>query len=895
MSRTQAEIQEIEFSLRQPKEIKRKPAIKHVISLMTAGRDVSALFSPLLSCLNTKDIEIKKLIYLYLMHYAKSKPSLVEQALQFIVVDVNDQNPLVRALALRTMASIRVEKFTTFLIEPLKEGLKDKDPYVRKTAVLAVAKLFDINPELVKKHGFVDRLTKLLSDSNSMVVSNTVATLMEISNASPEPVFQVTKENEKYITSAINESTEWGQVFLLESLMEYQPPSPKEAEKIIDRVVPRLSHKNSAVVLSSVRLILKMFTFIEEKEIILQFARKMAPSLVSLMDNNPEVQYVALRNINLFVQRFPKLLIKDAKVFFCKYKDPVYIKMEKVDILVMLATNSNINELLIEFTEYAKEVDVDFVRKSVNAIGKCAIKLSKAAQACVKVLIELVKTKINYIVQEVIIVVRDIFRRYPNQYESIIGVLCENLQSLDQPEAKASMVWIIGEYSDRIDNADELLKAFLFNFHEEDPEVQLQLLTSSVKLFLSKPDEGQEILEQVLSTATNESDNPDLRDRAFMYFRLVDAGFEEANNIILGEKPLIDTISFKYDSKLLGKLLSQISTLSSVFHKLPETFISGAKVFAQEDDDNSNDEDDGGILQVQEKEKEKKIEREKKNEMETQQIGQLINFADSQPPPIVKTKSIPQQRNDSPDQEMFEMEIAQRNDEVIVDKEEIIDEERGKGMIVSAAFRRREQQIYFDLTISNRTSYPFGKLAMVFNKNLFGMKPNAQVPITGIMPGQTTECSVVCPIIQSHKLPANEATLEVQIAIKNFEVFYTQCTSPMNIFFTEDGKIEKRNFLNHWKAISDDDERIKEIQGLSETNPDILKMKLANLNIFFIAKRQEGSIDILYFSLKLVNSVIFLIELSIDQENQSCQLATRSQDTSLIPLFEEFMERFLTD
>lgn len=47
-------------------------------------------------------------------------------------------------------------------------------------------------------------------------------------------------------------------------------------------------------------------------------------------------------------------------------------------------------------------------------------------------------------------------RRYPNKYESIIGTLCDSLESLDEPEAKASMIWIIGEYAERIDNAGAL-------------------------------------------------------------------------------------------------------------------------------------------------------------------------------------------------------------------------------------------------------------------------------------------------------------------------------------------------------------------------------------------------------------------------------------------------------
>lgn len=71
-------------------------------------------------------------------------------------------------------------------------------------------------------------------------------------------------------------------------------------------------------------------------------------------------------------------------------------------------------QVLLEFKEYATEVDVDFVRKAVRAIGRCAIKLERAAERCITVLLELIKIKVNYVVQEAIIVIKDIFRRYPN-------------------------------------------------------------------------------------------------------------------------------------------------------------------------------------------------------------------------------------------------------------------------------------------------------------------------------------------------------------------------------------------------------------------------------------------------------------------------------------------------
>lgn len=95
---------------------------------------------------------------------------------------------------------------------------------------------------------------------------------------------------------------------------------------------------------------------------------------------------MALRNISLVVQKRPNLLAQKIKVFFCKYNDPIYVKKEKLEILVKLASDRNIDQVLLELKEYASEVDVDFVRKAVRTIGRCAIKLERAAERCIKVM-----------------------------------------------------------------------------------------------------------------------------------------------------------------------------------------------------------------------------------------------------------------------------------------------------------------------------------------------------------------------------------------------------------------------------------------------------------------------------------------------------------------------------
>lgn len=235
--------------------------------------------------------------------------------------------------------------------------------------------------------------------------------------------------------------------------------------------------------------------------------------LVTLLSSGSEVQYVGLRNILLIIQRRPAILQNEVKVFFCKYNDPIYVKLAKLEIMYRLTREENVSEVLAELKEYASEVDVDFVRKAVRSIGRLAIKIAPAADECINTLLGLMHTKISYVVQEAIVVIKDIFRRYPNQYESIIGTLCENLDVLDEPEAKAAMIWIVGQYADRINNSEELLEDFAFTFKEEPAEVQLALLTAVVKLFIRRPTVAQELLPKVLKLATEEAENPDLRDR----------------------------------------------------------------------------------------------------------------------------------------------------------------------------------------------------------------------------------------------------------------------------------------------------------------------------------------------------------------------------------------------
>src|SRR5271155_4958824 len=93
---------------------------------------------------------------------------------------MSDPNPLIRALALRTVSYIHVKEFVDGTATPLKKLMNDNDPYVRKTSAFCVAKLYDHNKNLVEQSDLIEKLNRMLKDENPTVVASALAALMDI-------------------------------------------------------------------------------------------------------------------------------------------------------------------------------------------------------------------------------------------------------------------------------------------------------------------------------------------------------------------------------------------------------------------------------------------------------------------------------------------------------------------------------------------------------------------------------------------------------------------------------------------------------------------------------------------------------------------------------------------
>ena len=109
--------------------------------MVSKGRDVSFLFPDVVKNVICKNLEVKKLVYHYLVHYAESEPEASLLSINSFQKDLNDSNQVIRAAALKVLSSIRVRVITQIIVLSVQKCISDFSPFVRKAACHAVTKI----------------------------------------------------------------------------------------------------------------------------------------------------------------------------------------------------------------------------------------------------------------------------------------------------------------------------------------------------------------------------------------------------------------------------------------------------------------------------------------------------------------------------------------------------------------------------------------------------------------------------------------------------------------------------------------------------------------------------------------------------------------------------------
>ena len=929
---------ELQEGLNSMKLSKQKDSMKQIIASMTIGKDVSKLFPDVVKLIRTKNIELKKLVYLYLINYARVKPDLIFLAVAAFHSDAKEgANPLIRGLAIRTMGCIRVPEIVSYLCETLSSCIGDKDAYVRKTAAMCVSKLYQTSPQQVRENGFINILHDCLEDENPIVVANAMSALSEISILSGVNQLKIKSKNLKNILNSLSKANEWGQVQILDALIYYNPKKSSHAEEVIEGVMPRLSHVNQSVVMSTIKVILKFMDLIDDIEKIKTYCKKLTNSIMSILISYPEIQYVLLRALHAIVLKRPILLEKEFKYFYVQYNDPIYIKLEKADILYKLCNKKNYELIIKEFTSYAlTETYPELIRKSIKYIGYIGYKFESSYELCVNCISKIIDNNNEDAIPECIIVARDLMRKYKSTALNLIKkITLDLINSISDLNAKSAALYIIGEFCEQIPKSTEIISYFVENFSnvEMNSKIRLQILNSTVKNFLTKPDEGEELVKICLQKGTEESENPDIRDRAYIYWRLLSLDPNIAKEMACSEKPAFKFIeNDEFDVDTIDDMINNMTNVSACYFKKEKDIINEEDMVVDEEarKEKAEKEQKEGIKPKKEKKKKKK---KKKKDTEEEQINEadLIGLGGEEE---IHTDN----KNKDNEANINIINNNLNNDIFGIFNNPNINNQNANNLNASAHISLPESSLFGlnDIITQNTQPpknifddadlYPTTKLTPCYNQDniiIYSQFQRAngllQLGLYFVEGGKNnTTCNLtlnknsfglVCAPFSEirdnvslfpmknnqnnadRKPPNNpfiiNAVLQYDNKVLNIKLVMNIC-----VLYMENLKLVGQPFVEFYTKNNGQEFNNKIYSYDKYNNEEDIKNELERINILFSAKQGKENPPKNYFSANILGSMPFLVEMYID--NGIANIKIIANNPSVVPLIKESIDYALS-
>lgn len=474
-------------------------------------------FSSVVKNVASSNLEIKKLVYIYLTHHAEQDPDMTLLSINTIQKSLSDSNPQVRALALRTMSNIRVPVISQIVSLAIKKGVGDMSPYVRRAAALAIPKCYRLDPGQLPQ--LEDYLSALLADKQYYVAGAAVTAFMEVC---PERLDLIHKHYRSLIKKVVD-MDEWSQLSTLKLMTIYarrcfprrtKPvqsgsrsadlqdfygetgPSPSsdtelvpvvdpDLELFLNAIKPLLQSRNSGVVVAVASVYSAVGT-----PAYLQHA--IGP-LIALLRGPQDIQQIALFNIVSICLDTPASFVRYASHFLIRATDshPVWqLKLELQTLIFPHAPPATKSLILNELEHFSRGTDKVLVREAVRAIGRCAQSDAKTAPRCLRLLLGQISSLDGTLAAESLTVIRHLIQQDPAAHGTTTVVrLARNLDSATDAHARATIIWLVGEFaglgSGGEDNiAADVLRILLKGFADEAEVAKRQIVLLGAKVYL---------------------------------------------------------------------------------------------------------------------------------------------------------------------------------------------------------------------------------------------------------------------------------------------------------------------------------------------------------------------------------------------------------------------------
>jgi AP-3 complex subunit beta len=489
-------------------------------------------FTAVIKNIASPSLPVKKLVYIYLLQHAEHEPDTALLSINTIQKSLTDQNPQLRALALRVMSGIRVPVISQIVSLGIKRGAGDMSPYVRRAAALAIPKCYSLDPNTEPQ--LLEYLSTLLGDKQYFVTGAAVSAFLEIC---PNRLDLIHPHYRGLIRKLVD-MDEWGQLATLRLMMVYArkcfPRRTRKVKKVVpanhenkktarttkgfydsdsesekseaqeqdmEEIVtldpdlelllkacqPLLQSRNSAVVIAVVRT----YLYLGSPEYL---ATAIGP-LISLLRSAQDVQHIALYNIVQVCLSHPEPFVKYYTHFLVRSTDAPHIWRLKLELLTLIFPYAPLrlqSIILAELSHFSHSGSLDpgLVKEAVRAIGRCSQSSAtspKTSSRCLRLLLAHIGSADAHLVAESLEVIRHLIQRDPDNHRTTVVRLAKHLDAATSPQARASIIWLVGEFAgvDPENNiAADVLRILAKGFADEAEPAKLQIMLLAAKVYV---------------------------------------------------------------------------------------------------------------------------------------------------------------------------------------------------------------------------------------------------------------------------------------------------------------------------------------------------------------------------------------------------------------------------
>ncbi|KIR69609.1 AP-3 complex subunit beta [Cryptococcus bacillisporus CA1873] len=546
-------LKEISKLLESRSERERLEGMKRIIAGMSKGRDMEPFFAQVVKNVVSQSIEIRKLVYIYLLRFASTNSDLVLLSINTFQKDLSDPSPLIRSMSLRVLTSIRVPVIQGIVMLGLKKLVNDRNPWVRKTVAGGLAKVYEMDNSSLPS--LISLLQTLLSSPSPLTLGASLTAFQEMC---PERL-DLLHPYFRHICRLIVDADEWGQAVALEVLVRYartmleKPigvgpvrPQPKtEQQKHEDQsevefegidqdlamllycIKPLFHSRNPAVILATAKAywcLAPVDHAIVGQHLLVKPLLRLAGSSSSEENKGKEIVALTWEIVAEMVDERPWLFTPYQSSFILHSQDSSLVQKAKLRALGSM--------------HYIRLPDVTVAEEAVRAIGSCIKTHSDLASSGLSALMKLLKSDRETLVAQAVLVLKSIILSHSQALGSstsspqlLVARLAKGLDTIVSPKARASVYWLVGQFS-AIDPSEEsekkglgwegvalwvpdVLRKAIKGFTNESVSAKLQILTLATKiLVIAQSNPKLELLAQYLFMLARYDADYDVRDRA---------------------------------------------------------------------------------------------------------------------------------------------------------------------------------------------------------------------------------------------------------------------------------------------------------------------------------------------------------------------------------------------